>query len=80
MVFLHYQINQLKNTIMKNAALRFRTLEVVSYRKSNTTREVSFNTLEEALDFARDQRAKHPRTNKLHGVVRDSVTGEYHRI
>ena len=65
---------------MKNAALRFRTLEVVSYRKSNTTREVSFNTLEEALAFARDQHAKHPRTSKLHGVVRDAVTGDYHRI
>lgn len=65
---------------MKTEAKRFRTLELVTYRKSNTTKEVSFDTLEEALAFATEQHNKHPRTKKLNGSVRDAVEGTYHRI
>lgn len=51
---------------------RFQTRELVVYRKSNTFKVVSFDTFEEAEAFAIEQRTKHPRTEKLNGVVFDT--------
>jgi regulator of replication initiation timing len=51
---------------------RFRTLELVSYRKSNTTKWVYFDTEKEARDFAAEQKKIHPRSKKLSGLVFDS--------
>ena len=59
---------------------RFATAELVVYRKSNTTRTVYFDTLEEALTFAREQKKAHPRTKKLIGLVYDHLENKFHRI
>ena len=59
---------------------RYSTTELVVYSMSNTTRTVYFDTLEEAMDFARKQREAHPRTKKLNGAVYDHLDNKYHRI
>lgn len=57
---------------MKAEVKRFITLELVTYRLSNTTKTVYFDAEKEAIDFARKQRELHPRTKKLTGTVWDS--------
>jgi len=57
---------------MKTAPKRFSTLELVTYRLSNSTRVVYFDTLQEAADFAFSQKNKHPRSKKLSGCVTDN--------
>ena len=52
---------------------RFQTTVIVTYRKSNTTRKVSFDTFEEAKAAVEEQRIKHPRSKKFNGCVYDSV-------
>jgi len=52
---------------------RFQTTVIVTYRKSNTTRKVSFDTFEEAKAVVEEQRKKHPRSKKLNEYVFDSV-------
>jgi hypothetical protein len=59
---------------------RFSTLELVTYRLSNTTRLVYFDTFEEASNFAQNQRFAHPRTRKLNGFVFDSETKESKKV
>lgn len=52
---------------------RFQTTVIVTYRKSNTTRKVSFDTFEEAKAVVEEQRQKHPRSKYFNGYVFDSV-------
>lgn len=65
---------------MKATVKRFSTLELVTYRLSNTTKTVYFDTLEEAIEFATKQKELHPRTKKLNGTVWDSQEKKTHRI
>jgi hypothetical protein len=58
---------------MKTTEKRFQTTVIVTYSRSNTTRRVSFDTLEEAKKVVEEQRIKHPRTKKFNGCVYDSV-------
>lgn len=58
---------------MKTTEKRFQTTVIVTYRKSNTTRRVSFDTFEEAKSVVEEQRIKHPRSRKFNGYVFDSV-------
>lgn len=51
---------------------RFSTLELVTYRLSNRTKVVYFDTLEEATEFAKNQKQLHPRSKKLNGTVWDA--------
>lgn len=57
---------------MKTTEKRFQTTVIVTYRKSNTTRRVSFDTFEEAKKVVEEQRKKHPRSKKFNGYVFDS--------
>jgi hypothetical protein len=59
---------------------RFSTLELVTYRLSNTVRLVYFDTFEEASSFAHAQKIAHPRTRKLNGFVFDSETNVYTKV
>ena len=59
---------------MKTTKKRFSTLELVTYRMSNSTKVVSFDTIEEATEKAFEQKRLHPRTKKLSGCVYDSET------
>lgn len=52
---------------------RFQATVIVNYRKSSTTRKVSFDTFEEAKAVVEEQRQKHPRSRKFNGYVFDSV-------
>ena len=52
---------------------RFQTTVIVTYRKSNATKRVSFDTFEEAAEVVKEQREKHPRSKKFNGYVFDSV-------
>lgn len=61
-----------KNKSMKTIEKRFRTLELINYRMSNSTKVAHFDTEKEAVDFAKKQKELHPRTKKLTGTVWDS--------
>jgi hypothetical protein len=52
---------------------RFTTTEIVSYRKSNTTKQVSFDTIEEAKNHVEKERELHPRSKKFNQIVIDTV-------
>jgi len=52
---------------------RFQTTVIVTYRMSNTTKKVSFDTFEEAKAVVEEQRKKHPRSKKVNRYVFDSV-------
>lgn len=58
---------------MKTTEKRYQTTVIATYRKSNTTRKVSFDTFEEAKAVIEEQRIKHPRSKKFNGYVYDSV-------
>ena len=58
---------------MTTADKRFQTTVIVTYRMSNTTKNVSFDTFEEAKAVVEEQRQKHPRSKKFNGYVFDSV-------
>lgn len=59
---------------------RFSTLELVEYRKSNSTRTVYFDTLEEATQFAFEQKRLHPRSKKITGYVFDHSERKQMRV
>ena len=65
---------------MKTEKGRYSTLELVVYRKSNTTRMVYFHEFAEAADFAVVQRNLHPRSKKLNGCVADHETGKLIKV
>lgn len=52
---------------------RFRTTEIVEYRLSNSTRQISFDTIEEATAHVINERKKHPRSKKFNPYVYDIV-------
>jgi hypothetical protein len=58
---------------MKTIEKRFIATELVTYSRSNATKCVSFETLEEAAAFQLDQKKKHPRSKKITPTVWDSV-------
>lgn len=60
-------------TTIAKTEKRFQTTVIVTYSRSNTTRRVSFDTLEEAKAVVEEQRQKHPRSKKFNGYVYDSV-------
>lgn len=57
---------------MKTLVKRFSTLELVTYRLSNTTRIVYFDTEKEAKEFAQNQKKLHPRSKKINGFVSEN--------
>ena len=65
---------------MKTQKKRFSTLELVTYRLSNSTRLVYFDTLEEATKFAFQQKIAHPRSKKINGCVTDHETGSIIKV
>jgi len=51
---------------------RFTTTEIKNYRLSNTTKLVSFDTLEEAKSHVEKERELHPRSKKFNPFVIDT--------
>ena len=72
--------NHLKNSIMKTNEKRFRTTEIVTYRKSNSTKVVSFDTIEEATAHVYKEKQLHPRSKKFNPIVFDSVEKKSVRV
>ena len=52
---------------------RFTTSMIVKYRLSNSTKQVSFDNLEDAKDLVEAEKELHPRSKKLNRHVWDSV-------
>jgi hypothetical protein len=52
---------------------RFTASEIVTYRLSNSTRVVSFDTLEEAIAHVKKERDLHPRSKKFNAMIFDTV-------
>lgn len=59
--------------------LRFTTTEIVTYRLSNSTKLVSFDTLEEAKAHVKKEMELHPRSKKLNRRIVDTVEGKTHQ-
>ena len=64
---------------MKNLK-RFTSTQIVTYRKSNTTKTVSFDTIEEAKKHVENERKLHPRSKKFNPSVFDSEEMRYYRF
>jgi hypothetical protein len=62
---------KLKQNIMK--AKRFQTTMIKTYQISNTKVQVSFDTLEEAIECVNNERELHPRSKKFNPMIWDSV-------
>ena len=63
------------------ATKRFTAIEIVTYRLSNTTKVVSFDTLEQAIEHVTKQRELHPRSNKFNPCIKDTEENKvYHYI
>ena len=60
------------------AIKRFTTTEIVTYRMSNTTKQVSFDTLEEAKAHVQNERKLHPRSKKFNSSVFDTAERKYY--
>lgn len=58
---------------------RFTATEIVNYRLSNSTRLVSFDTIEEARAHVEKELVLHPRSKKFSPVIYDSVEQKYIR-
>ncbi len=52
---------------------RFTTTEIVTYRLSNSTKVVSFDTIEEAAAHVKKERDLHPRSKKFNAMIFDTV-------
>ena len=52
---------------------RFQTTGIKTYRLSNATYQVSFDTLEEAQAFVENERNEHPRSKKFNPYIYDSI-------
>ena len=52
---------------------RFTTTGIKTYRLSNATYQVSFDTFEEAAKFVENEKEKHPRSKKFNPYIFDSV-------
>jgi hypothetical protein len=55
------------------AAKRFTASEIVTYRLSNSTKAVSFDTIEEAIAHVKNQREMHPRSRKFDPIIIDTI-------
>lgn len=55
------------------ATKRFTAIEIVTYRLSNSTKVVSFDTLEEAAAHVKKQRDLHPRSKKFNARIFDTI-------
>lgn len=51
---------------------RFTASEIVTYRISNSVRQVSFDTIEEAISHVTKERDLHPRSKKFNAYIRDT--------
>lgn len=60
------------------ATKRFTTTEIVTYRLSNSTKVVSFDTLEEAIEHVKKEKDLHPRSKKFNPMVRDTQEKKYY--
>ena len=54
------------------ASKRFTTSEIVTYRSSNSVRQVSFDTIEEAKAHVEKERGLHPRSKKFNPRIIDT--------
>lgn len=57
---------------------RFTTTEIVTYRLSNSTKVVSFDTLEEAIEHVKKEKGLHPRSKKFNQMVKDTQEKKYY--
>lgn len=55
------------------ATKRFTTTEIVKYRLSYTTRQVSYDLLEDAKNHVELERESHPRSKKFNPYVIDTL-------
>lgn len=66
---------------MKATTKRFTASEIVVYRMSNSTKVVSFDTLQEAVEHVTKQRELHPRSKKFNLCIKDTAEKKiYHYI
>ena len=54
------------------AQKRFQTTGIKVYRLSNSTYQISFDTLEEAKSFIEKEKEEHPRSKKFNPLIWDS--------
>ena len=59
---------------------RFTASEIVTYRLSNTVKQVSFDTIEEAQAHVEKERELHPRSKKFNPTVIDTVERKSYRF
>ena len=57
---------------MTTKTKRFSTTGIKTYRLSNATYQISFDTIEEALKFVLNERNNHPRSKKFNPFIRDN--------
>ena len=63
------------------ATKRFTAIEIVTYRLSNSTKVVSFDTLEDAIAHVTKEKELHPRSKKFNPCIKDTVEKKvYHYI
>ena len=63
------------------ATKRFTAIEIVTYRLSNSTKVVSFDTLQEAINHVTKQLELHPRSKKFNPCIKDTAEKKvYHYI
>ena len=51
---------------------RFSTTGIKTYRLSNTTYQISFDTIEEVKNFIEKEKEEHPRSKKFNPYIWDS--------
>jgi len=51
---------------------RFTTTGIKVYRLSNSTHQISFDTIEEAKSFIEKEKEEHPRSKKFNPLIWDS--------
>jgi len=51
---------------------RFSTTGIKTYRVSNTTYSISFDTIDEAKDFIEKEKEEHPRSKKFNPYIKDN--------
>jgi len=51
---------------------RFSTTGIKTYRLSNATYQISFDTIEEAKSFIEKEKEEHPRSKKFNPLIWDS--------
>ena len=64
---------------MATSTKRFTAIEIVTYRLSNSTKVVSFDTLDEAIAHVCNEKKLHPRSKKFNPCIKDTVENKvYH--